>query len=291
MRTGLTISCGAHVGVLLWSVLTFAAQPYEVPPVEALPVDIISTTDFTQMTAGAKNADQREKPKPVAQKIAEATPTPDPLAKLDKKEVKAATDTPPVPKPPPEPKPKKQAEQKSDPIADALKKDDAKKPDQKKAETKTPTPPKRPAMPAPAFDPRQMQALLDKRDPTRVAAAGETINNTASLGTSNGTAAQLSQTELDALRRRISECWNPPAGADASLRLQVVLRVLFNQDGTVARPPDLVAGTPSPLGPAMAESAKRAILRCQPFNMLKPEHYDQWKDIEITFDPHDMLRG
>ena len=67
--------------------------------------------------------------------------------------------------------------------------------------------------------------------------------------------------------------------------------MLFNQDGTVARPPDLVAATPSPLGPAMAESAKRAILRCQPFNMLKPEHYDQWKDIEITFDPHDMLRG
>jgi colicin import membrane protein len=47
----------------------------------------------------------------------------------------------------------------------------------------------------------------------------------------------------------------------------------------------------SPLGPAMAESAKRAILRCQPFKMLKPEHYDQWKDIEINFDPQYMLRG
>ena len=97
MRTGLTISGAAHVGVLLWSVLTFAAQPFEVPPVDALPIDIISTTEFTQMTNGAKNADQREKPKPVAEKIAEATPAPDPLAKLDKKEVKAATDTPPVP--------------------------------------------------------------------------------------------------------------------------------------------------------------------------------------------------
>ena len=41
----------------------------------------------------------------------------------------------------------------------------------------------------------------------------------------------------------------------------------------------------------MAESAKRAILRCQPFNMLKPEHYEQWKDIEITFDPREMFGG
>ena len=108
---------------------------------------------------------------------------------------------------------------------------------------------------------------------------------------SNGQSAQLSQSELDALRQRLIECWNPPAGVVNATRLQVVLRVLFNQDGTVARPPDLVAATPSPLGPPMAESAKRAILRCQPFNMLKPEHYEQWKDIEITFDPRDMTRG
>jgi hypothetical protein len=25
--------------------------------------------------------------------------------------------------------------------------------------------------------------------------------------------------------------------------------------------------------------------------MLKPEHYDTWKDIEVTFDPRDMFRG
>ena len=40
----------------------------------------------------------------------------------------------------------------------------------------------------------------------------------------------------------------------------------------------------------MAESAKRAILSCQPFTMLRPQNYDQWKDIEITFDPRDMFR-
>jgi len=47
----------------------------------------------------------------------------------------------------------------------------------------------------------------------------------------------------------------------------------------------------SSFGPALAESAKRALLQCQPYRMLKPEHYDTWKDMEITFDPRDMLRG
>ena len=42
---------------------------------------------------------------------------------------------------------------------------------------------------------------------------------------------------------------------------------------------------------ASRDSAKRAVIRGQPFNMLKPEHYEQWKDIEITFDPRDMIRG
>ena len=34
-----------------------------------------------------------------------------------------------------------------------------------------------------------------------------------------------------------------------------------------------------------------ADLRGQPFDMLRPETYEQWKDIEITFDPRDMVRG
>jgi colicin import membrane protein len=32
-------------------------------------------------------------------------------------------------------------------------------------------------------------------------------------------------------------------------------------------------------------------LQCQPYKMLKPEHYEMWKDMEITFDPRDMFGG
>jgi colicin import membrane protein len=39
---------------------------------------------------------------------------------------------------------------------------------------------------------------------------------------------------------------------------------------------------------AARDSAARA-LRGQPFTMLRREHYDLWKDIEIKFDPREMI--
>ena len=45
----------------------------------------------------------------------------------------------------------------------------------------------------------------------------------------------------------------------------------------------MVEGAPSALGPVFAESARRAILQCQPYTMLRPEHYAQWQDMEMVF--------
>jgi colicin import membrane protein len=42
---------------------------------------------------------------------------------------------------------------------------------------------------------------------------------------------------------------------------------------------------------AARDSAVRAVFRGQPFDMLRPENYEQWKDVEITFDPRYMIRG
>ena len=39
------------------------------------------------------------------------------------------------------------------------------------------------------------------------------------------------------------------------------------------------------------DSAMRAVLLSQPFDMLKPDNYDLWKEIEITFDPRFMMGG
>ena len=113
-----------------------------------------------------------------------------------------------------------------------MKKEEAKKKAEDKAKAKAAQ--QAQAKPQPQFDPNKIAALLDKREPTRQASAAETLSTAPSLGKSDGKAAQLSQSEIDALRKRLGECWNPPAGAADGGQLKVVLRVLFKPDATVA---------------------------------------------------------
>ena len=294
MRTAYTISAVGHAAVLLWSVWSLSATSLPVSSTEGLPVDLVTASDFSKIAAGSKDAPKAETPKPLVEKVAEAKPVEDPTAKVvEKKEVKAAREPSPAPEAKPsesEPE-KKQAETKPDPIADALAKDEAKKPEPKKADVKPPTPPKKPAPPTPKFDPKQVAALLDKRDSTRLAAAGETLNSAPSLGLSNGAAAQLSLSELEALRARLAQLWTVPAGAKDPQELVVLVRIKLNRDGKLAAPPVVLSSGTSPLFMAARDSAIRALFRGQPYDMLKPEHYEQWKDVEITFDPRDMIRG
>jgi outer membrane biosynthesis protein TonB len=294
MRTAYAMSGLGHAAVLLWSMWSLAANSPPAVPSEALPVDIISVSDFTQMTAGNKSAPKSEAQKPLVEKVADANPVEDPNAKVvEKKEVKAARDTAPPPESkPPESKAEKQAEAKPDISADAAPKDEPKKQEPKKADAKPPVPPKKPAPPAPKFDPKQVEALLDKRDSTRLAAAGDTLNNSAALGLPKAGAEKISLSELDALRQRLAQLWTPPAGARDPQELVVVFRIKLRPDGRLAPGPwpQLVSSGNTPLAIAARESAARALNRGQPYDMLKPEHYEQWKDIEITFDPRDMFR-
>jgi outer membrane biosynthesis protein TonB len=294
MRTAYAVSGAGHVAVLLWSVWSLAANPLPVVSTEGLPVDLVTASEFSKITAGSKDAPKADTPKPLVEKVAEANPVEDPTAKVvEKKEVKAAREPPPAPEPKPsESNPEqKQAESKPEQVTDAPAKDEAKKPEPKKADVKPPVPPKKPAPPAPKFDPKQVAALLDKRDSTRLAAAGENLNSSPSLGLSNATAAQLSLSELEALRARLAQLWTIPAGAKDPQELVVQIRVKLKPDGTLAGPPMVLTSGKSQLFVAARDSAVRALFRGQPYDMLKPEHYEQWKDVEITFDPRDMIRG
>jgi colicin import membrane protein len=298
MRGSLTISAIAHLVVLAMCLVAFAAQPLEAPATPTMAVSTISVKEFTELTKGVKDAPKLKVDdiKPVADKIDTPKPVdeiaPKPVDKKPEIKTDASAQQPPKPDNKPDPKPAdkpakaKPPDYKPDKIADLLKKDAAKppKPDDKAS-------PDTPPRDSPKFNADQVAALLDKRDPQRQMAAAETLGSQANLGASNGTAPQLSQSEIDALRSRLVQCWNPPPGLDASSKIYVVLRVLFKPDGSMSREPILVEATASPLGPTLAESAKRALLSCQPFTMLKPEHYDQWKDLELKFDPREMLGG
>ena len=291
MKTSLTISSAAHAGLLLLGLVSFGPKAFDAMPTESLPVDIISADQFSQLTRGQKNAPKAEAQKPLAEKIGEAKPVENLAKAVDKKEiVTASAEPPPPPQSKPEAKPdesKKEPEPKVDAIAEALKKEEAKKPP--KPEIKpAPIAVQKPVQPQPKFNPKQIAALLDKRDPQRQVATADALNSFPSSGTSTGSASKLSQSELDALKQRISECWSYPIGAGSVETVKVLIRVAFRPDGSVADTPSVLGGTASPYGPAVAESAKRAILRCQPYKMLRPETYDEWKEIEMLFDPKDF---
>jgi outer membrane biosynthesis protein TonB len=281
-KTASIISTVLHGSALLFALLTFSGTSLEATQPQAMPVDLVSVEDFSKVTKGVKDAPKPniDMPKPMAEKEAPPKPVEELKPKVDdKKPIEAAkADSSP---PPP-------AESKPDEIADKIKKEEPKQ--EAKAEPQKMPPPKPQAKPQPKFDADKIAALLDKRAPTREAATGAERNAPA-LGASGGSDKSLSQSELDAMRSRLRQCWNPPVGATNSDRLYVVFRVLFKRDGTLSRDPDLIEGAPSQFGPALVESAKRALLQCQPYSMLRPDHYDLWKDIEIKFDPREMFGG
>jgi outer membrane biosynthesis protein TonB len=314
MTAGWTISAVLHGLVLVISLIAFAIRPLSKPPTEFLSTDIISAADFTQLTQGSKTAPKVDTPKQLVEKVADPTPpTDNPTNRIvDKKpEVVAASDQvqPPTPEPerkkpdpkPPTPQPPK-AEQKqafakeqpkTDPIAEALKKE-AKKPEkQKKAETPAPQPQKKaePPKPQPSFDRTKIAALLDKRDPQRQAITGSTLNNTPSLGAPTANAVTLSQNELDALRARLRDCWNVPVGLAAARDLVVTVRIQFKLDGSLLTDPRVTNSGSHPAFQAAAESALRAVRSCAPYTFLPAAKYEAWKDVIVDFDPRDMFRG
>jgi outer membrane biosynthesis protein TonB len=310
MKAGWTISAIGHVAVLAWGLVSFVGKPPPPRPPAEFFADVISDAELSQITQGARDAKPAEAPKPLVEKIADAKPTETPNAKVvDKPEIVPTADQQ-QPKPEekkvepkkvePKPPDQKQAfakeepkqEPKPDPIAEALKKDETKKPEKQEKKAEVPTPPKKPeAKPQPKFDSSRIAALLDKRDPQRRAATGSVLNAAPARGAPTGTAAQLTQNELDALRARLRQCWNVPVGLAEARDLVVTVRIQFKQDGSLAADPRLMNSDARPAFQAASESALRAVRSCAPYNFLPVAKYEAWKDVIVDFDPREMFRG
>ena len=332
MKRSLIISSIAHVIVLGWGLVAFAARPSDAPPVEALPVEFISANQLSQLTHGVKNAPKAlENPKPLVDKIGEPKPVKELAPKVaDKPEIRtdsAAAAAPPKQEPKPEPKPEvkpepkpaekvekpkepepkpaEKAEKPKDPkpkpdqITDELKKDEAKKPPKKPPEFKPDQIAEelrkddtRKPRTQTKFDANQVAALLDHREPQRQVATGATLSNVASLGAPNGNAAHLSQSELEALRAKLISLWNPPPAISSTPDQYVVtIRIRLTRDHRLIGPPEVLNGGSGPLFEATRDSAVRAVIQGQPYDMLSATTYDLWKEMDINFDPREVFGG
>ena len=292
-------SIAAHVVVLVWGAITFAAKR---PAIDAtpFPVDVISVSEFTQLTAGSKTAPNVVAP--IADKVGERKPVEDATAAPAKTEVHAATDVQSPEPTPPKPD-KNQSEPQRDLIAEAIKKDlakaepkkaeqksEQKKPDtkaEKKVEAKAAAKPA-PKKEQPKFDPRQVEQLLDKRTPQRLAATGDAVNSAVGLGVPSANSNQLTASEMDAFLRHLRNCWNPPQAPERKIVVPILIHL--KMDRTLDGDPKVLMRATDPYMRALIESAYRAIIQCQPYTMFSQPRYEFWKELLLDFDK-DMFGG
>ncbi|HEY0291471.1 MAG TPA: cell envelope integrity protein TolA [Hansschlegelia sp.] len=156
------------------------------------------------------------------------------------------------------------------------------------------------------FDPSKVASLLgdkasssdsamkDARDPGRKATAAREIAPETTAGTARGTASKLSmsaRTGIDnAVREQVMQCWNPPVGATGDGSLAVKVQFTLNADGTLSSAPTVMNSSSNPAFRAAAGAATRAVQRCSPLK-LPAEAYDYWRQVNINFDPKDMMGG
>jgi colicin import membrane protein len=228
------------------------------------------------------------KPDPIAEKLAEPPPgpTPDELKRQEEqKQAEAAKKAEELKKLADEKKKaeekkkadeKKKAEELKKKLAEAKRKEDEKK----------------------KFDADRIAALLDKTPDKKGAPQRSNspdpnaTHKGPTAGNPTGNDTVLSAREIDMLNgmlgAQLRRCYSlPGAGGGANIPI-IELRWKMKPDGMVDGQPEVLAGGSGPLAQVAVDTAIRAVLQCQPFN-LPPDKYQVWKVIERAFDPSNML--
>jgi outer membrane biosynthesis protein TonB len=283
------VSASLHVGALAAALVVW---PSLAPPViqtaEAIPVDLVTLADETNVRPQEAAPEPLPEPPPQPEIVAaqesmpdEAPPPPPPEQEGF---VEEKIDEQPKPEPkkpePPKPEPPKPEPPKPEPkLAMAEPKPKPEKPKEKKKPSKD------------EFDLDRITSLIDKMDKSPPAAETREGAKPTAQKSVRGVGAQsaMTATEIDALRAQLRKCWNVPVGAPDPSALVFRMRIFLNPDGSVASQPELIdqGGLADPYFRAAVDSARRAVLMCSPFQ-LPPEKYDTWNDITITFDPTRM---
>ncbi len=254
-RAGLVLSVVLHAALIGATYFTWAHMLDVTPASHAVPVDLITVTDQTNVQAMAPPPPPEPPKIEIPQSALEPPPPPDlqdvepaPDAPMPEIKIKPEPkkEEPPPPKPPEQEKPKPKKNNSQD-FAALL--------------NKLTTPPKTP--PNAKTGPRVVQGI----------------------GAANAMTADLA----DALKSQIYQCWSPPVGAPNANDLVVDFDLALNPDGTPGRATSDALTSANPYTRAAAEAARRAIFQCQPYR-LPADRYSQWREINpLRFDPRQMM--
>ena len=142
-------------------------------------------------------------------------------------------------------------------------------------------------------DTDQIAALIDKAKEEK-AIKQKTSNKLTQSSVKNTFATGLTLSEEDALRAQIFGCWSVPLGLPYDDNLLVRIKLQLKKDGTIMKSEILDHERMNRPGQkfykVLAESALRALRICQPLK-VPPTGYEKWKEIQLNFNPTEMLKG
>jgi hypothetical protein len=301
-------STALHGALLALLVLGFASAPRFADTPEAIPIETVSLSELNQIANGEKDA----KPAPQSAPAPPPQPAPTPPPKPE-----SAQPPPTPPKaeiPPPKPAPPQKADATPPPAPEPMPPERPESPPPPPAPPKvaiqeapvqppvrpkfTDPPAERPKEPAPDkpkpsrnFDPNSIAKLIGQGK-TPTAAPSQTASATPQ-GLPHHDAPHMSMSMASALDAWLTEsylnCWTPPPGVPDGDTYVAQIKVVFNPDGSLSGRPILLNPPSDRAWRAHAESAMRAVRKCDPLRV--PAEYmpffDQWKVETIHFDPRE----
>ena len=143
------------------------------------------------------------------------------------------------------------------------------------------------------IDTNQIAALIDKakEESAKIKKSEKKLTQSS---VKNSFASGLTLSEEDALRAQIFGCWTVPLGLPYDDDLLVRIKLELKQDGTISKSEILDHERMNRPGQKfykiLAESALRAVRICQPLRVPQAG-YEKWKDIQLNFNPTEMLKG
>lgn len=292
---GITLSAMLHLCVLIAVAFGLPSFMDSKPPepviitVEVLPVTGI--TNVKPMEAEKPKEEPKPEAKPTPPVEQEAKPTP-PITTAE------ATPTPPTP-----------VEEKKEEVP--LPKPEEKKPEEKKPEEKKPEEKKKAekekekkkkeddlaAILKAVKDTAKKQQKDEKAEKKKkeMADNGDQKLDKATKNNSQtyDPTLPMSLSERDAIMSQIARNWNVPAGAKDAHELIVVVNVELREDGEVLKVELANSSKPrysqDTFFRAAADSAIRAVKLSSPLKNLPPDKYATWREMELTFNPREML--
>ena len=140
----------------------------------------------------------------------------------------------------------------------------------------------------------EIAALIDKAKEEQAIEEIKRNNKLTQSNVKNTFATGLTLSEEDALRAQIFGCWSVPLGLPYDKDLLVRLKLELKKDGTILKSEIIDHQRMNKPGQKfykiLAESALRAVRLCQPLK-VPPTGYEKWKNIQLNFDPTEMLKG